>query len=113
MSRFKFFVPPGVEGTCRLKKKVLKYGVTSVIDFIHFQYLVNEKYHHDLYESNLKMIKETKPPEFKFDANILIKKGFKEDANLGNAINFLKQRWVANNYEIRDKDIDDAIQLFK
>ena len=59
------------------------------------------------------MIKETKPPEFKFDANKLIKKGFKEDANLGNAINFLKQRWVANNYEIRDKDIDDAIQLFK
>ena len=111
--QFTFKTTDTIEKIENLKKAVLKYGVASVIDFIHFQYLVNEKYHHDLYESNLKVIKETKPPEFKFDANKLIKKGFKEDANLGNAINFLKQRWVANNYEIRDKDIDDAIQLFK
>ena len=37
----------------------------------------------------------------------------KEDKNLGNALNFIKQRWIANNYEVRDKDIDDAVQLFK
>jgi len=112
-SQFTFKTTETIEKIENLKKAALKYGVSSVIDFVHFQYLVNEKYNQDLYENNLKIIKETDPPTFKFDANILLDKGFKEDQNLGNAINFLKNRWMANNYEIRDKDIEDAIQLFK
>jgi len=111
--QFTFKTTETIEKIENLKKAVLKYGVSSVIDFVHFQYLVNEKYNQDLYENNLKIIKETDPPTFKFDANVLLDKGFKEDQNLGNAINFLKNRWMANNYEIRDKDIEDAIQLFK
>jgi len=92
---------------------VLKYGVASVVDFIHFQYLVNEKYDLSIYEENLKVIKNTEAPIFNFDATILLNRGLKEDKNLGNAISFLKQRWLANNYVIREKDIDDAVQLFK
>ena len=111
--QFTFKTTETFEKIENLKKAVSKYGVSSVIDFVHFQYLVNEKYNQDLYENNLKIIKETDPPTFKFDANVLLGKGFKEDQNLGNAINFLKNRWMANNYEIRDKDIEDAIQLFK
>ena len=111
--QFTFKTTETIEKIENLKKAVSKYGVSSVIDFVHFQYLVNEKYNQDLYENNLKIIKETDPPTFKFDANVLLGKGFKEDQNLGNAINFLKNRWMANNYEIRDKDIEDAIQLFK
>ena len=84
-----------------------------MVDFIHFQYLVNEKYEEDLYENNLKIIKETEPPIFNFDTNILFQKGFKEGEKLGNALNFLQKRWLANNYEIREKDIEDAIKLFK
>jgi len=75
--------------------------------------LINEKYDYSLYEKNLKIIKETASPKFEFDVNILKKKGFKDDKNLGNALNFIKQRWIANNFQIRDKDIDDAVQLFK
>lgn len=112
-SQFTFKTTETIEKIENLKKAVSKYGVSSVIDFVHFQYLVNEKYNQDLYENNLKIIKETDPPIFKFDANVLLDKGFKEDKNLGDAINFLKNRWMANNYEIRDKDIEDAIQLFK
>ena len=112
-SQFTFKTTETIEKIENLKKAALKYGVSSVIDFVHFQYLVNEKYNQDLYENNLKIIKETDPPTFKFDANVLLGKGFKEDKNLGDAINFLKNRWMANNYEIRDKDIEDAIQLFK
>ena len=92
---------------------MLKYGVASVVDFIHFQYLVNEKYDLSIYEENLKVIKNTEAPIFNFDATILLNRGLKEDKNLGNAISFLKQRWLANNYVIREKDIDDAVQLFK
>ena len=66
-----------------------------------------------MYEKNYKTIKEITSPKFEFDINILKKKGFKENKNLGNALNFIKQRWIANNYKIRDKDIDDAVQLFK
>ena len=112
-SQFTFKTTETIEKIENLKKAALRYGVSSVIDFVHFQYLVNEKYNQDLYENNLKIIKETDPPMFKFDANVLLSKGFKEDQNLGNAINFLKNRWMANNYEIRDKDIEDAIKLFK
>ena len=112
-SQFTFKTTETIEKIENLKKAALRYGVSSVIDFIHFQYLVNEKYNQDLYENNLKIIKETDPPTFKFDTNVLLGKGFKEDKNLGDAINFLKNRWMANNYEIRDKDIEDAIQLFK
>ena len=66
-----------------------------------------------MYVIYLLIIRETSSPKFEFDVNILKKKGFKEDKNLGNALNFIKQRWIANNYEVRDKDIDDAVQLFK
>lgn len=112
-SQFTFKTADKIEKIDNLKKAALKYGVPSVIDFIHFQYLINEKYDHSLYEKNLKIIRETSSPKFEFDVNILKKKGFKEDKNLGNALNFIKQRWIANNYEVRDKDIDDAVQLFK
>lgn len=112
-SQFTFKTADKIEKIDYLKKAVLKYGVPSVIDFIHFQYLINEKYDKALYEENLKIIQNTAAPKFEFDVNILKKRGFKEDKNLGNALNFIKQRWIANNYEVRDKDIDDAVQLFK
>ena len=112
-SQFTFKTADKIEKIDNLKKAVLKYGVPSVIDFIHFQYLINEKYDEVLYEENLKIIQNTAAPKFEFDVNILKKRGFKEDKNLGNALNFIKQRWIANNYEVRDKDIDDAVQLFK
>ena len=112
-SQFTFKTADKIEKIDNLKKAVLKYGVTSVIDFIHFQYLINEKYDKLLYVENLEIIQNTAAPKFEFDVNILKKKGFKEDKNLGNALNFIKQRWIANNYEVRDKDIDDAVQLFK
>ena len=112
-SQFTFKTSDKIEKIDNLKKAVLKYGVPSVIDFIHFQYLINEKYDKKLYEENLKIIQNTAAPKFEFDINILKKKGFKEDKNLGNALNFIKQRWIANNYEVRDKDVDDAVQLFK
>jgi len=112
-SQFTFKTADKIEKIDNLKKAVLKYGVPSVIDFIHFQYLINEKYDKALYEENLKIIQNTAAPKFEFDVNILKKRGFKEDKNLGNALNFIKQRWIANNYEVRDKDIDDAVQLFK
>ena len=112
-SQFTFKTADKIEKIDYLKKAVLKYGVPSVIDFIHFQYLINEKYDKVLYEENLKIIQNTAAPKFEFDVNILKKRGFKEDKNLGNALNFIKQRWIANNYEVRDKDIDDAVQLFK
>tara|TARA_B100000963_G_scaffold283300_1_gene252007 strand:+ start:52 stop:1278 length:1227 start_codon:yes stop_codon:yes gene_type:complete len=112
-SQFTFKTADKIEKIDNLKKAVLKYGVPSVIDFIHFQYLINEKYDKLLYEKNLKIIQNTASPKFEFDINILKKRGFKEDKNLGNALNFIKQRWIANNYEVRDKDVDDAVQLFK
>ncbi len=112
-SQFTFKTADKIEKIDSLKKAVLKYGVPSVIDFIHFQYLINEKYDKLLYEENLKIIQNTASPKFEFDINILKKRGFKEDKNLGNALNFIKQRWIANNYEVRDKDVDDAVQLFK
>ena len=112
-SQFTFKTADKIEKIDNLKKAVLKYGVSSVIDFIHFQYLINEKYDKLLYEENLKIIQNTAAPKFEFDVKILKKRGFKEDENLGNALNFIKQRWIANNYEVRDKDIDDAVQLFK
>ena len=112
-SQFTFKTVDKIEKIDNLKKLVLKYGVPSVIDFIHFQYLINEKYDKSLYEENLKIIQNTASPKFEFDINILKKKGFKEDKDLGNALNFIKQRWLANNYEVRDKDVDDAVQLFK
>ena len=112
-SQFTFRTPDTIEKIDNLKKGVLKFGVSAVIDFIHFQYLINDKYDYDLYQKNLKIIKETNPPSFEFNTEILIKKGFKEDKNLGNALKFLEQRWLANNYEIREKDINDAIKLFK
>lgn len=112
-SQFTFKTPDTIEKIDNLKKGVLKFGVSAVIDFIHFQYLINDKYDYDLYQKNLKIIKETNPPSFEFNTEILIKKGFKEDKNLGNALKFLEQRWLANNYEIREKDINDAIELFK
>lgn len=112
-SQFTFKTADTIEKIDNLKKGVLKFGVSAVIDFIHFQYLINHKYDHDLYQKNLKIIKETNPPSFEFNTEILIKKGFKEDKNLGNALKFLEQRWLANNYEIREKDINDAIELFK
>ena len=112
-SQFTFKTPDTIEKIDNLKKEVLKFGVSAVIDFIHFQYLINDKYDYDLYQKNLKIIKEINPPSFEFNTEILIKKGFKEDKNLGNALKFLEQRWLANNYEIREKDINDAIQLFK
>jgi len=112
-SQFTFKTPDTIEKIDNLKKGVLKFGVSAVIDFIHFQYLINDKYDYDLYQKNLKIIKEINPPSFEFNTEILIKKGFKEDKNLGNALKFLEQRWLANNYEIREKDINDAIQLFK
>ena len=112
-SQFTFKTPDKIEKIDNLKKGVLKFGVSTVIDFIHFQYLINDKYDYDLYQKNLKIIKETNPPSFEFNTEILIKKGFKEDKNLGNALKFLEQRWLANNYEIREKDINDAIELFK
>jgi tRNA nucleotidyltransferase/poly(A) polymerase len=112
-SQFTFKTVDKIEKIDNLKKVVLKYGVPSVIDFIHFQYLINEKYDKSLYEENLKIIQNTASPKFEFDINILKKKGFKEDKDLGNALNFIKQRWLANNYEVRDKDVDDAVQLFK
>ncbi len=112
-AQFTFKTADKIEKIDNLKKAVLKYGVSSVIDFIHFQYLINEKYDKLLYEENLKIIQNTAAPKFEFDVKILKKRGFKEDENLGNALNFIKQRWIANNYEVRDKDIDDAVQLFK
>ena len=112
-SQFTFKTTDNIEKLDTLKKKVLEYGVSSVVDFVHFQYLVNEKYEQELYENNLKIIKETEPPIFNFDTNILFQKGFKEGEKLGNALNFLKKRWLANSYEIREKDIDDATKLFK
>lgn len=112
-SQFTFKTPDKIEKIDNLKKGVLKFGVSAVIDFIHFQYLINDKYDYDLYQKNLKIIKEINPPSFEFNTEILIKKGFKEDKNLGNALKFLEQRWLANNYEIREKDINDAIELFK
>ena len=112
-SQFTFKTSDTIEKIDNLKKGVLKFGVSAVIDFIHFQYLINDKYDYDLYQKNLKIIKETNPPSFEFNTEILIKKGFKEDKNLGNALKFLEQRWLANNYEIREKDINDAIELFK
>ena len=112
-SQFTFKTPDTIEKIDNLKKEVLKFGVSAVIDFIHFQYLINDKYDYDLYQKNLKIIKEINPPSFEFNTEILIKKGFKEDKNLGNALKFLEQRWLANNYEIREKDINDAIELFK
>ena len=111
--QFTFKTPDTIEKIDNLKKGVLKFGVSAVIDFIHFQYLINDKYDYDLYQKNLKIIKEINPPSFEFNTEILIKKGFKEDKNLGNALKFLEQRWLANNYEIREKDINDAIELFK
>lgn len=112
-AQFTFKTTDKIEKIESLKKNVLKYGVASVVDFIHFQYLVNEKYDLSIYEENLKVIKNTEAPIFNFDATILLNRGLKEDKNLGNAISFLKQRWLANNYVIREKDIDDAVQLFK
>ena len=112
-SQFTFKTPDTIEKIDNLKNGVLKFGVSAVIDFIHFQYLINDKYDYDLYQKNLKIIKEINPPSFEFNTEILIKKGFKEDKNLGNALKFLEQRWLANNYEIREKDINDAIELFK
>ena len=112
-SQFTFKTTDSIEKLDSLKKKVLEYGVSSVADFVHFQYLVNEKYEQELYENNLKIIKETEPPIFNFDTNILFQKGFKEGEKLGNALNFLKKRWLATSYEIREKDIDDATKLFK
>lgn len=112
-AQFTFKTTDKIEKIESLKKNVLKYGVASVVDFIHFQYLVNEKYDLSIYEENLKVIKNTESPIFNFDATILLNRGLKEDKNLGNAISFLKQRWLANNYVIREKDIDDAVQLFK
>ena len=111
--QFTFKTSEKVEKIENLKKAVPKYGVPSIIDFIHFQYLINENYDYSLYEKNLNIIKEINPPTFNFDTNILLEKGFNKDQNLGNAISFLKKRWLANNYVIRDRDIDDAIQLFK
>ena len=55
-SQFTFKTADKIEKIDNLKKAVLKYGVPSVIDFIHFQYLINEKYDKVLYEENLKII---------------------------------------------------------
>ena len=112
-SQFTFKTADTIEKIDNLKKGVLKFGVSAVIDFIHFQYLINDKYDYDLYQKNLKIIKEINPPSFEFNTEILIKKGLKEDKRLGNALKFLEQRWLANNYEIREKDINDVIELFK
>ena len=58
-SQFTFKTADKIEKIDNLKKAVLKYGVPSVIDFIHFQYLINEKYDKALYEENLKIIQKT------------------------------------------------------
>lgn len=111
--QFTFKTSDTVEGIENLRKKVHEFGSQSVTDFIHFQYLINDRYKDDIYFENIEIIKNENPPEFKFDANILLQKGFQKDENLGKAINFLKDRWIKNEYTISDKDIEDAIQLYK
>lgn len=96
-----------------LLKRSASIGPSAVRDFIDFQYLVNEKYSYDLYLENIEILNKTKPPKFEFDSQILISKGFKENKSLGDAISFLKHRWLSNNYKILDKDIEDAVKLFK
>ena len=76
--QFTFKTTDTIEKIENLKKAVLKYGVASVIDFIHFQYLVNEKYHYDLYESNLKIIKETNLQNLNLMQIYLLKKVLKK-----------------------------------
>ena len=66
-SQFTFKTADKIEKIENLKKSVLKYGVPSVIDFIHFQYLINEKYDYSMYEKNYKTIKEITSPKFEFD----------------------------------------------
>lgn len=94
-------------------KKVPIFGKDAVIDFVKFQYLVCDNYKYELFQENLSKIANQKKPEFEFDANLLIQRGFKQDSRLGDAISFLKHRWVSNNYEIKDKDVEDAIKLYK
>jgi len=96
-----------------LLKRSASIGPSAVRDFIDFQYLVNEKYSYDLYLENISILNKTTPPKFEFDTQILISKGFKENKSLGDAISFLKHRWLSNNYKILDKDIEDAVKLFK
>ncbi len=111
--QFTFKTTDTIDSIENLRKKTHKHGSQSVLDFIHFQYLVNERYKEDLYLENLNIIKKENPPKFSFDTKILLDKGFQPNESLGKALGFLEDRWLNNDFKISDEDIDDAIQLYK
>ena len=102
-----------IESFDDLEKKLISYPKSTLKDYIQFQYLVNNDYSYEEYLKKYNNLRQFDSPVFKFDLVSFDKWGVKEGPNLGKAISFLKHRWISNNYSITDKDIEDAIEIYK
>ena len=102
-----------IESFDELEKKLISYPKSTLKDYIQFQYLVNNDYSYEEYLKKYNNLRQFDSPVFNFDSSILISGGIKEGPNLGKAISFLKHRWISNNFSITDKDIEDAIEIYK
>ena len=51
--------------------------------------------------------------EFVFDKLLFQSKGIKDEEKLKKVFSFLRHRWQSNNNIISEKDIEDAIEIYK
>ena len=82
-------------------------------DYIQFQYLVNNNYDYEDYKRRYNTLKNRGSDEFVFDKLLFQSKGIKDEEKLKKVFSFLRHRWQSNNNIISEKDIEDAIEIYK
>lgn len=96
-----------------VEKKAINMPLIFIKDYIQFQYLVNNNYDYNDYKRKYNSLKNRESDEFIFDKLLFQSKGIKDEEKLKKVYSFLKHRWQSNNNIISEKDIEDAIEIYK
>ena len=95
-----------------LKKNIFYYGKDKLISLAKFYFISQSKIKYENLTNVLKSIQSINVPEFPLTGEHLLKKGFKSGRKIGEILKKIEQKWIENDFNLKDEDLKNLIKKY-
>ncbi len=93
-----------------LKKNIFFYGKEKISLSAKFYFMLGTKKNFDNLDYILKKINSTSIPTFPITGNYLLDRGFKSGRKVGEVLKKIEDKWIQNDFNLKDDEINNLIK---
>ena len=95
-----------------LKKNTFYHGKEKMKSLAKFHFLCSSKIKYETIDDVLEKITSINIPEFPITGKYLLEKGFKSGTKVGEILKKIENRWIENDFDLKDEELQKLIKKY-